>query len=80
MKATLPALLFSTTVLGQLSNSSTITSPPHPDLGNLTAHFEKLSHSFLDKALARIDERVECAKEQGVEPSCTRENVVFRKE
>lgn len=80
MKATLPALLFSTAVLGQLSNSSTIDTPAQADWGNLTAHFEKLSESFLDKALARIDEMAECAKEQGVEPSCTRENVVFRKE
>lgn len=77
MKATLPALLFSTAVLGQIANSFTVDTSA---LGNLTDHFEKLSESFLDKALARIDERVECVKEKGIVPSCTRDNVVFRKE
>lgn len=77
MKAafTLLPILFGTAAL---SHSNIDAHEPH--LGNLTAHFENLSDSFLDKALARLDEREQCAKDQGTEPTCTRENVVFRKE
>jgi hypothetical protein len=35
---------------------------------------------LLAKALARLDERESCVRAKGEEPTCTRENVVLRKE
>jgi hypothetical protein len=51
-----------------------------PDLLSLTTKFETLTSSFLARALERLDERDQCARAKGEERSCTRENVVLRKE
>lgn len=53
---------------------------PQPDLSALAEKFEGLTDSFLAKALKRLDERESCAKARGEEVTCTRENVVLRKE
>lgn len=53
---------------------------PQPDLSALAEKFEGLTDSFLAKALRRLDERESCAEAKGEEVTCTRENVVLRKE
>jgi hypothetical protein len=53
---------------------------PQPDLSALAEKFESLTDSFLAKALKRLDERESCAKAKGEKATCTRENVVLRKE
>jgi hypothetical protein len=53
---------------------------PQPDLSALADTFETLTDSFLAKALERLDERESCVRAKGEEATCTRDNVVFRKE
>jgi hypothetical protein len=53
---------------------------PQPDLSALADTFKTLTNSFLAKALKRLDERESCAKAKGEKATCTRENVVLRKE
>jgi hypothetical protein len=47
---------------------------------DLRAQYEKLTESILSRALERIDENERCARAKGEEPTCTRDNLVFRKE
>lgn len=73
-------LLLPVVIGAALSQSTAITNTTQPDLSGLASHFDKLTDSFLSKALARLDERENCARAKGEEPTCTRENVVLRKE
>lgn len=63
-----------------MSQNTNATNTTQPDLSGLASHFENLTDSFLTKALKTLDERAECAKAKGEEPTCTRDNVVLRKE
>jgi hypothetical protein len=74
----LPAL--ASTALAVQSTTAVNGTQPQPDLSALAETFETLTDSFLDKALERLDERESCAKARSEEPTCTRENVVLRKE
>lgn len=78
MKASLPLLhvVFGSAVCQSINATDTT----QPDLSGLASHFENLTDSFLSKALKTIDERADCAKVKGEEPTCTRENAVLRKE
>jgi hypothetical protein len=62
-------------VLGK--DTSYSVNSTHPEL---QAQYKKLSDSILSKALQRIDENERCARAKGEEPTCTRDNLVFRKE
>jgi hypothetical protein len=81
MRVSLPLL---PTLLGAALAAQNTTAAngtqPQPDLSALAETFEGLTHSFLAKALKRLDERESCAKAKGEEATCTRENVVLRKE
>lgn len=72
----LPALVGA----GLATQSITITNSTQPDLSALATKFEALAESVLVKALERLDERESCARAKGKEPTCTRDNVVLRKE
>ena len=74
----LPAL--AGTALAVQNTTAVTGTQPQPDLSALAETFETLTDSFLDKALNRLDERESCAKARGDEATCTRENVVLRKE
>lgn len=62
------------------AHNTTAVNNTQPLLSALATKFETLTDSFLAKALERLDEREKCAQAQGEEPTCTRENVVLRKE
>lgn len=51
-----------------------------PDFSGLAVKYEELTSSFFSKALGRLDERAKCALENGEQPTCTRDNLVLRKE
>ena len=75
----LPAL--AGTVLAAAQNATAVNgTQPQPDLSALAKTFENLTNSFLAKALNRLDEHESCAKARGEKATCTRENVVLRKE
>jgi hypothetical protein len=79
MKVSLPLLpaLFGAALAVQ---NTTVANNTQPDLSALASKFEGLTDSLLAKALARLDERGSCVRAKGEEPTCTRENVVLRKE
>lgn len=74
----LPAL--AGTALAVQNTTGVNRTQPQPDLSALAETFETLTDSFLTKAFNRLDERENCAKARGEEATCTRENVVLRKE
>ena len=74
----LPAL--AGTALAVQSPAAANSTQPQPDLSALAGTFETLTDSFLAKTLKRLDEQESCAKARGEKATCTRENVVLRKE
>jgi len=81
MKVPLPLLPILAGVALAAQNTTAVNgTQPQPDLSALAETFEALTDSFLTRALARLDERESCAKARGEEATCTRENVVLRKE
>lgn len=62
------------------AQNTTAINSAQPDHSALAAKFEILTDSFLTKALNRLDERESCAKDRGEQSTCTRDNVVLRKE
>lgn len=79
MKTSIPLLpiLFGATLATQ---NTTASKDTQRDLSALTQRLEELAGSFLSTALDRLDEREKCARENGERPTCTRDNVVLRKE
>lgn len=73
----LPALFG---VAALAAHTTTAVNNAQPDLSALATKFESLTESFLAKALERLDEREKCVRAKGEKPTCTRENVVLRKE
>ena len=81
MKFSLPLLPTLVGVTLAAQNTTAVNgTQPQPDLSALAAKFETLTDSFIAKALGRLDERESCAKARGEQATCTRENVVLRKE
>lgn len=81
MKVSLPLLPALAGVALAAQNTTAVNGTlRQPDLSALAAKFEILTDSFLARALDRLDERESCAKARGEEATCTRENVVLRKE
>jgi hypothetical protein len=84
MRLSLPLLPVLAAVAGVALAAQNTTAvngtQPQPDFSALAEKFEILTDSFLAKALDRLDERESCAKARGEEVTCTRENVVMRKE
>jgi len=72
--------LFGAALAVQNTNTAVNSTHPQPDLSALAEKFKGLTDSFLAKALDRLDEREGCVKARGEEVTCTRENVVLRKE
>jgi hypothetical protein len=81
MKVSLPLLPTLVGVALAAQNTTAVNgTQSQPDLSALSEKFEGLTDSFLAKALKRLDERESCAKARGEKATCTRENVVLRKE
>jgi hypothetical protein len=82
MKVSLPLLpaVFGAALAVQNTTVTNSTQPSQPDRSALATKFEGLTDFFLAKALERLDERESCARAKGEEPTCTRENLVLRKE
>lgn len=51
-----------------------------PDLSALAANYRGLTDSFLPKVLENLDEHERCARKKNEQPTCTRDNIVLRKE
>lgn len=79
MKTSLPLLpiLFGAALA---TRKTTNFNNTQPDLSALAPKYEELTSSFLSNALDRLDEREKCALENGEQPTCTRDNIVLRKE
>lgn len=74
----LPAL--AGTALAVQNTTDVNSTQSQPDLSALAETFETLTDSFLYKVLNRLDERESCTKAKDEKATCTRENVVLRKE
>lgn len=59
---------------------TTIANNTQPNFSALALKYEELTSSFLSKALDRLDEREKSVPENGEQPTCTRDNLVLRKE